>query len=219
MRTIAIFVVLSFLPLFLKSQVIRTTGKAYRNPVNYSLDSAMIETGFVFEKKSINSRTEGYLAWDLGRSISHSDIEYSIWLISDGNHLYFNSTRHGFKNNYLRFKKNGNYYFFSAQPIFDVYQDERLITAYTFNGWLGVTCAYRRMTYQNEKRRDNVLDLENGTISLLSVDYIYNLVKEYPVLKNEFVNDTTEITLNRLRNYFEGVNEKWKIAKKKLNNL
>lgn len=208
----------SLMPLLAISQEDIARGRAYRNPTNYHRESPIAISTFAFTKLHANSVLEGYRVHDLGEQLAYDDFDLKVWLITDGHTFYLNSKRHGFRNRYLRFQKKGNYYYFRAEPLlFDAHQYPLLKNAFSLNGWLGVACADRRLTYYNQRLQHNVLDLENGATFVLTIEYICRLVKQYPKIKEEFAQDTTDLTLKRLLYYLDKVDSAWQSENKELN--
>ena len=74
------------------------------------------------------------------------------------------------------------------------------------------------MNYHNAKKRDHVLDLENGITTPFSADYLFKLLNDYPVLKYEFINDTTTLDRDRLLYYLDKINYEWQSRQETTNN-
>ena len=208
MRRILLFTIYILGPLLSFTQVDPTTAKAYRNQVDYKNENPLFETKFQYKLKEHPKFYDSYCIKSKKTRIKRKDIKYSIWIISDGDYLYLNGTRHGFQDGYIKFKKGSNYYYFHAKPVYSVSQKKKMLRSTESFGFTGYTVSSIKIDKENSKREHNVLNLKKGTTDILNQKYIKDLLIPYPELLKEFNSKRNNDNLEVLKSYLVIVNNK-----------
>lgn len=195
-------------PLLSFTQVEPTIAKAYRNQVDYKNKKPLFETKFQYKLKEHPKFYGSYSIKSKEVRIKRKDIKYSIWIISDGDYLYLNGTRHGFQDGYIKFKKGSNYYYFHAKPVYSVSQKKKMLRSTESFGFTGYTVSSIKIDMENSKREHNVLNLKKGTTDILNQKYIKDLLIPYPELSKEFNSNRNNDNLEILKSYLVIVNNK-----------
>jgi len=197
------FIICLFSPLLSVCQIDIITGKAYRNAGDYAKDKPLYETTFKFSQKKAAKFHGAYKLKIEGLKVTQRDIQYSIWLVSDSKYLYLNGTRQGLMEGYYKFKKGFNYYYFMAEPMLSVHQQDRLNNSALLFGAIGASITAANIAAENNQKIHYVLDLEEGRTHLLTKDYIQDLLVDYPVFLNEFNNLENNTDIEVLKKYLE----------------
>lgn len=182
-------------------------GKAFRNPIDYHKDSSFLETTFNLKWKYKTGLAYGGYKLNMSKKlISKDEQSYMIWIIADSSYLYFNSTRNGFQNGYIKLEKGKKLYYFEADPMPTPHQMQRMQNSQANFGLIGASLSIRKIGDENERKYYNVLNIENGVVSPFTDRYIEKLLNNYPSLQLEFSNEPDQSNITRLQYYLEEVN-------------
>ncbi|MBN2662751.1 MAG: hypothetical protein JXR68_03800 [Bacteroidales bacterium] len=207
MKTVFIFYLFFIFSVSIYGQIDTIYGKAYRNVVDYKNDKPLFEEQCIFKeykKTSVNKNT--YKLKVKNRKFKRRR-QMNIWIITDGEYLYFNAKRHAFDAGFIKFKLKGNFYYFRSWPMLTISQKNKLSQDQFNYGLIGRSYTYSKIQSENQELVDNVLDLSKGQSSVLNEKYMLDLLENYPVLLNEFLLDTNTSDVMVLREYLDKVNE------------
>lgn len=207
LKTSFITILLFFVWTFSNAQTETRYGKAYRNVVDFRNDKPLYVAKFRYLLNTSCSYDIYEVKADHIR-LSKKEIKYGIWLISDGDFLYFNAGRHGFKPGYVKLRKGGNYYYFYSEPTLSVSQRKRILNSGYQYGTIGSIVSASKVNKENIRFQHNVLDLKKGTSDILTIQYIQKVLKPYSDLLKEFNENENKSDLKVLRMYLIKINER-----------
>ncbi len=196
-----------FVTFIASAQKETVSGKAYRF-VQYFNDNNHFITGSFIFKKADQEIENAYKLITVSEKINNKELIHGIWIIDAGQSFYLNIYRYGFgfPKCFVKFEKKGNYYYFKASRLMSVSQQQRIINSQLMFGFVGAGVTASQIAKQNAKYRHNVLNFSQGTIQTLTMDYITDLLTDYPQLYKEFNNEEKKESIKTLKAYLEKVN-------------
>lgn len=186
-------------------------GHAYRYLKAYQEKRPFVSTTFVFEKITGDQFFNAYDIISTEAKIKKKVLRYGIWMVDTENHFYINIMRYGYVDMFIKFEKTSNYYYFKAQPELPAIQRNRNENLYTL-GLAGAAVAVVLEERRRPKYWHAVLDFDNDVVNYLTMEYIEELLNNYPDLKNDFNNEKDKENIEILKLYLERINKKYKTA-------
>lgn len=204
----ALFLTISFFITYVASaQKDTVSGNAYRYIQVYEENKPFLSGLFIFKKKD-KEIVNAYKLMSVSDIASEKELKFGIWIIDCDSSFYLNIYRYGygFPKCFVKFEKKGNYYYFKAPPLMSANQQRRITNSQIMYGVIGAGITANKIKNENVNKRHNVFNFSRGTIRNLTVEYIADLLADYPQLLEEFNNEKEKEKIKTLKIYLEKIN-------------
>jgi hypothetical protein len=203
-----LFLLTFFISSVAAAQTEFATGKAYRYVQSYHDDKPFLHGTFTFKKKDDEIKN-AYVLRSTADGFNAKELIYGIWIVDCDTVFYLNVYRYGygFPKCYVKFVKQGNYYYFKAQPLLTPSQHYRIAGSRALLGNIGADITRHRATKEDPSRWYHVLNFSSGSVQTLNEEYVTDILADHPHLLKEFNTEENKSSIKTLKSYLEKINQ------------
>lgn len=219
-----------FLLLILVSSIIKYTiaqnndklkAGGYKYAFEYKNNSPSIDCQFIIEARTLSDIIENggndYRISSVNDLISLNEIKKELWGVFDGDSLYINAYPYTGYDWYAKVLVVGKYLYFKGIPPLDKkiqkkigYKHDSYVFVFGVLGGVvgGVVAGMVEETQNSIKRIPFLLNVESGKAIYLTKDRLYQLITDYPDLKQEYFAENEVDNEKVIIKYIKKLNEK-----------